>query len=301
MSSVLVSVLINGVLLGCVYSLFAVGLTISFGMMRVFNVAYGSVVTFAVIEAGAHAAHASLPVTLVLGTVVGGLITGAIQLVAVLPLEYRGLDITARGEATFLTTLAAWLILFGLNVNKLGSSAGGAGNFPSYSLLSGEVSIGSVHVQTGYIVAAVAAIALIAAVWYVIMRTQVGRSLRAIASDFRMAEMLGINVKAYSLGGAVVVGMVAGFAGVLLAGIFLSYDSGFGDTFLLRGFAIVVVAGIGSIGGTLAGGIILGLSESLISYYIGGDWVTTGSALIIAAILIARPNGLFGRQADDRA
>jgi branched-chain amino acid transport system permease protein len=300
MSSVLVSVLVSGLLLGCVYSLFAVGLTISFGMMRVFNVAYGSIVTFAVIEAGAHAAHVSLPVTLLLGTVVGGLITGAIQLLAVLPLEYRGLDLTARGEATFLTTLAAWLILFGLNVNKLGAAAGGAGNFPSYSLLSGDVKVGGVHVQSGYLVAAGAAIVLITVVWFVIMRTQVGRSLRAIASDFRMAELLGINVKAYSLGGAVVVGMVAGFAGVLLAGIYLSYDSGFGDTFLLRGFAIVVVAGIGSIGGTLVGGVILGLSESLISYYIGGDWVITGSALVIAAILIVRPNGLFKRQTVDR-
>jgi branched-chain amino acid transport system permease protein len=270
-------------------------------MMRVFNVAYGSMVTFVVIEVGAHAAHLALPVALLLGTAIGGLLAGAIQLVAVLPLEYRGLDLTARGEATFLTTLAAWLILFGLNVDKIGSSAGGAGHFPTYSLLSGDLSIGSVHVQKGYIVAAVAAIVLVAAVWFVIMRTQVGRSLRAIASDFRMAEMLGINVKAYSLGGAVIVGMVAGLAAVLLAGIYLGYDSGFGDTFLLRGFAIVVVAGIGSVGGTLVGGLILGLSESLISYYIGGDWVTTGSVLVIAAILIARPSGLFGRKAVNRA
>jgi branched-chain amino acid transport system permease protein len=301
MSSVFISVVINGVLLGTVYSLFAVGVTISFGLMRVFNVAYGSIVTFAVIEAGAHAAGTSFPVTLLLGTVIGGLVGGAIQLVAVLPLEYRGLDATARGEATFLTTLAAWLILFGLNVNKLGSNAGGGGSFPSYSLLSGDIAIGGVHIKSGYIVAAIAAVVLIAAVWFVVMRTQVGRSLRSIASDFRMAELLGINVKLYSVGGSVIVGMVAGFAGVLLAGIFLGYDSGFGDSFLLRGFAIVVVAGIGSIGGTLVGGIILGLSESLISYYIGGDWVTTGSALVIAAILIAKPNGLFGREAVDRA
>ena len=91
--------------------------------------------------------------------------------------------------------------------------AGGGGSFPSYSVLSGDIAIGGVHIKSGYIVAAIAAVVLIAAVWFVVMRTQVGRSLRSIASDFRMAELLGINVKLYSVGGSVIVGMVAGFAG----------------------------------------------------------------------------------------
>jgi branched-chain amino acid transport system permease protein len=137
--------------------------------------------------------------------------------------------------------------------------------------------------------------------WLIVQRTQVGRSLRAIATNVAMAELIGINVRTYSTASAVITGALGGLAGALLATIFVSFDTSFGDQFFVRGFEVVVVAGLGSILGTLVGGVGLGLTETLIAYYGGGAWTTAGGVVLIALILILRPNGLFGRQEVGRA
>ena len=95
--------------------------------------------------------------------------------------------------------------------------------------------------------------------------------------------------------------MFAGIAGVLLASIFLGYSSSFGDTFLLRGFILVVVGGFGSTFGMLGAGVILGAFEALLGYYGGSAWSSAGGAALLALILVFRPNGLFGKPVVDRA
>ena len=264
MNWILVGVLVNGVLLGGIYALFAVGLTLSFGAMRVFNVAYGSLMTFAIAEAANHFTHAPYLLVLLGGVLFGGLMGGLIEIVAVMPLRGRRLSRDQFGETTFLTTLGVLLILDSINFR---ATKGTYHSSPTTHLLQQGITVGRIHILSGYVVGAV----------------------------------VGVDVRSYAVGSAVVSGMTAGLAGVLLASVFFAFDSSFGDTFLLRGFAIVVLAGIGSIGGTLAGGVILGLTENLLGYYGGISWVSAGGPLIIAIILVIRPNGLFGRREAIRA
>ena len=298
MNWILVGVLVNGILLGGIYALFAVGLTISLGAMRVFNVAYGSLMTFAIAEAANHFTHAPYLLVLLGGVLFGGLMGGLIEVVAVIPLRGRRLSRDQFGETTFLTTLGVLLILDSINFR---ATNGTYHSSPTTHLLQRGITLGRIHVLSGYVVGAAVAAVLVTAVAIVVAKTQAGRSLRAIASDSGMAALVGIDVRSYALGSAVVSGMTAGLAGVLLASVFYAFDSSFGDTFLLRGFAIVVLAGVGSIGGTLAGGVILGITETLLGYYGGISWVSAGGPLIIAVILIVRPAGLFGRREAIRA
>jgi branched-chain amino acid transport system permease protein len=296
---VLISVVINGVLLGLIYALFAVGLTISLGVMRVFNVAYGALITFAVIEGAGQLVGAPYLVVVLIAVVAGAAMAAAIELVAVWPIQRRSVNTDLRAEMTLLTTLAAWLILVGINSQQTGTASYKA--FPRNPLLSSGIILGDLHIQTGYVLGAAAVILVVVLTWLIVQRTQVGRSLRAIATNVAMAELIGINVRTYSTASAVITGALGGLAGALLATIFVSFDTSFGDQFFVRGFEVVVVAGLGSILGTLVGGVGLGLTETLIAYYGGGAWTTAGGVVLIALILILRPNGLFGRQEVGRA
>jgi branched-chain amino acid transport system permease protein len=293
------SVVINGILLGLIYTLFALGLTISLGVMKVFNVAYGTLITFAVAEAALRWPHAGYGLVVLVGIGAGAIMGAILELVTVTPLQRRDVNTERRSEATLLTTLAAWFILTGIIFKQ--TSGGAYETFPQNNVFLSTVSVGSIHVEAGYLIGAGVAIVVVALTWLGIEHTQAGRSVRAIAANGQMAELLGINVRRYSLATAAITGALAGLAGVILATLFISFQAGFGDQFLVRGFEIVVVAGIGSILGTLIGGMALGLTEALLSYYGGSAWTTAGGAIIVAVIIFIRPNGLFGRKEVDRA
>jgi branched-chain amino acid transport system permease protein len=266
--------------------------------MRVFNVAYGALVTFVVIQIVVYFPADPFYVVVIVGIAAGAAMGAAIELVAVTPLQRRTVSAEQRPEATLLTTLAVYLILSG--TNAIQTNGGQFEDFP-LNPLSRSFELFGLHLQYAYVVGAGLAIVLVALTWIVVERTQAGRSLRAIAENVQVAQIVGINVRKYSIGSAAVAGALAGLAGIVLATILVAVDISFGDQFLLRGFEIVVVAGIGSILGTLIGGILLGLSETLIAYFGGGSWTTLGGALVIAIIIIIRPHGLFGRREINRA
>lgn len=299
MNSGLITVIVSGVLLGLIYALFAAGLTIALGIMKVFNVAYGALITLVIIEVAQLFPDGPLILLILSGIGIGALLGAAVEVVGIRPLRRRGLTPEKFSEATFLTCLAVMLAVGGLNVIE--TDGGDFKKFPTSEVMSGNITIAGVNLQSGYIVGAAVAIVIIIACAWTLARTQVGRSLRAIAADADMAELLGINVTRYSLGASAITGALAGLSGVLLASILTSFDVTFGDTFLLRGFAIVVLAGLGRITGALAAGVILGVSETLLGYYGGSGWSMAGAMLLIAVILVVRPNGLFGRAGAERA
>jgi branched-subunit amino acid ABC-type transport system permease component len=285
---ILISILIDGVLLGLIYALFAVGLTVALGVMRVFNVAYGAISAFAVMEAGIRVPGAPYLAVVLAAMLAGAGISVAVELVAVTPVQGRFEGADHRAATTLLTTLGAWLILSG--VNTILPSRGAARS----SALTGVITLGDLRIQTGYLASAAIVIAAVLVVHLVIVRTQLGRSLRAIAANVQMAQLVGINVRLYSALSAAIAGAFAGLAGILFATIFAGFDAG--GQFLLRGFEIVVVAGLGSVLGTLPGAVALGVTENLLSYFGASSWSTTGGAIMLALVLLVRPRGLFGRR-----
>jgi branched-chain amino acid transport system permease protein len=292
--------ILNGVLLGGVYALFAVGLTLLLGIVGVFDVAHGA--EFALVAiAGAKIAQstgAGLLLLCVIGCAIGAGLGLALEFVAVRPIRRRGVGIgDASLRATLISTLA---VLLALNAVNIGWTNGQPFRYPSRFSYGGFL-VAGISIQYIYVVAFLVATVVLILLWFGVRRTQQGRALRAVAEDGEAAEMLGVSVNAYSAMSLAVSGALAGLAGILLGVAFSAVDYGFGDNFLYRGFVIVIIGGLGSILGTLAAGVLLGVAEGLVSYFIGGQWQPAVAFTALMLVLVLRPSGLFGVKEVDRS
>jgi branched-chain amino acid transport system permease protein len=145
------------------------------------------------------------------------------------------------------------------------------------------------------------AIVLMIIVWLAVNRTQSGRAVRAIAMDEDAVGMLGVNANWLKLATVTLSGALAGIAGALLALSFGAVDYTTGTSQLLRGFCVVILGGIGSVAGALAGGLLLGLAEGLTIYWFGTSWQAAAAFVILIVFLMFRPQGIFGKPEVDRA
>jgi branched-chain amino acid transport system permease protein len=256
-----------------------------------------TLVTIAVI---AIAERVSLPLSLLLvvAALLGAGVGMIVEVLAVTPLQRTWRSGEERSEATFISTLAMFLILESVALNVTNA---GYVRFPPKVFPVSSIAIAGLVISVGYLVSAVMGVGLIAAAWVTVRWTQVGRSLRAIAADPQMAGMLGINVMRYSFGSAIAGGAMAGLAGVLLAGLLASVTYQFGDQFLLRAFTVIVLGGLGSIPGVLVGSVIVAIVEALAIYFGASAWSLLTSGLLIMIVLVVRPQGIFGRERVDRA
>jgi branched-chain amino acid transport system permease protein len=137
--------------------------------------------------------------------------------------------------------------------------------------------------------------------WLVVNRTQVGRAVRAIAMDDEAVGMFGVNANILKLATLAASGALAGVAGALLALSFGAIDFSTGGTQLLRGFCVVILGGIGSVAGALAGGLLLGVAEGLTLYFFGSSWQSAAAFVLLLTFLLLRPQGIFGKPQVDRA
>lgn len=298
--SVFISLLVSGTLIGGVYALFAIGLSLLLGVMRVFTVAHGAVLTataLIVITIAHHTGWTWLPL-IGLGALVGGAWGIPLEFLAIRPFRSGRLLTSDMEHATLISTFALLYIANALMVHYTEAQVL---YFPFHVYPTGAITIGGIGEGIIYYINFGFALGLIALLAAVVRFTQFGRAIRAIASDFRAAQLLGINVNVYSLATSVIACSLAGIAGVLLGFAFNSVDYSFGDNLLYQGFVIVVLGGIGSIWGTLVAAVLLSLLQSEIGYHAGGDWASIISFGALIVILIARPQGFFGRLEPERA
>ncbi len=280
--------LVNGLLLGGLYALVALGLSVVFGVLRLINLAHGELLI-----AGAYLAYvlneqlglgpfAALPIVVV---VVGG-IAYVLQRFLLTGLLLRG----AEGAlvATFgLSLLAQGLFSqwFSSNPKALNSSLATAG-----------VALGSIHTRTSYLVAFGIAAVLCTAAHLLLTRTRTGTRVRAAAADPATAGLMGIDVRGiyaitFALGA-----VLAALAGVLV-GVTFSFTPTTGTSYLLIGIAVVVVGGVGNVLGTFAGALVLGLIQSVAAQVFGGGYRDLAVYLVFFIVLAARPQGLLTRNA----
>jgi branched-chain amino acid transport system permease protein len=284
-TQLLVFQVLNGLGIGMIYFLLSVGLTLVFGLMRFVNFAHG-----AFYLAAAYVAYA---ITLASGSIGWALLAGPLTVALMAVLLERFLlrhTYAMPHEAQILITFAVALLIqesIILFFDPLAKSV------PVPAQLSGIVFLGP-YVYPAYRLAVVAAAAVVALVlWAVVERTRFGAILRAGAENAEMVGLLGINVNrvfmaAFALGGA-----LAGLAGVLAAPLrgvepFMSTEA------LGIAFVVIVVGGLGSFAGALAGGLLIGLVQSVMSTL----WPEGAQLMIYASmafVLLLRPQGLFGR------
>jgi len=277
--------IIEGVLLGGVYALFALGLSLIFGIMRLVNLAHGDLILLA--------AYLVLSVTTVLGVplAAASLLVIVVMFAAGFALQRLVLERVLGDDI-----LPPLLVTFGLSIViqnglLLGYGAdsrrlqAGAFESSSVTLLPG-LSIGLAPLAA--LLTAVAAVALLQLIFY---RTSLGRAFRATADSPPIAQLMGINernVYAIAVGLSVAVSVIA----AITFGIRANFDPSIGPARLLYAFEAVIIGGLGSLWGTLAGGIVLGLAQT-IGARINPEWQILAGHLTFLAVLMVRPRGLF--------
>ena len=277
--------IIEGVLLGGVYALFALGLSLIFGIMRLVNLAHGDLILLA--------AYLVLSVTTVLGV---PLAASSLLIVVVMFAAGFALQRLVLERVLGDDILPPLLVTFGLSIViqnglLLGYGADSrrlqAGAFESSSVtLVPGLSIGLAPLAA--LLTAVAAVALLQLIFY---RTSLGRAFRATADSPPIAQLMGINersVYAIAVGLSVAVSVIA----AITFGIRANFDPSIGPARLLYAFEAVIIGGLGSLWGTLAGGIVLGLAQT-IGARINPEWQILAGHLTFLAVLMVRPRGLF--------
>ncbi len=292
--------LVNGIVVGALYSLIALGFSMVYGVLKLLNFAHGDlymVGAFAgyfVIQwfGGSKALTIPVPLLLVIMFVLAAAFTGGLG-VAIERFAYRPLRnapriaplITAIGISFFLENAA--LLLFGGQFRIYNTS--------DFIPFSSGFQIGSVSVDAVQIMVVVLGIALMIALQQLVVRTKLGKQMRAVAADREAAEMLGINVNftiaaTFFLGSA-----LAGVAGVMAGLLFNQVTNTIGFLAGLKAFTAAVVGGIGSLPGAMLGGLLIGMAESFITGYVSSTFTNLLGFGLLIAVMLVRPSGLLGQ------
>lgn len=282
-----INVIIQGVLIGGLYALFAAGLSLIFGVMRLVNIAHGDFIVgaayLAMVTMQVTGLHPLLSLVIVVPLMAG--IGYAIQLG--LLNRVLGGDILPPLIVTFGLSIIlqnAFLTTFSADSQKLNAGALEVGSLP---LMPG-VDIGYMPLLTF-----VAAVAIIAGLQFLFYRTALGRAFRATSDDGEIAQIMGLdNRRVFAWAMALSMAVVA-VAGVFLA-IRSSFDPFMGPSRLIFGFEAVIIGGLGNLWGTLAGGVILGVAQGLGAQIDPGFQLLAGHIAFLV-ILAVRPRGLFPR------
>ncbi len=284
------NVLIQGSLLGGLYALFAIGLSLSFGIMRLVNIAHGDLIVLC--------AYVALIV------VQGTGLDPVSSLIIVLPVMFVAGYLLQRGLLNFTLEgglLPPLLVTFGISViiqNALLLGFGAythrlqQGAIETQSLvLPGDIAIGVYPV----IIFAVAVLS-IAGLQLLFFKTKIGRAFRAASDDADTAELMGIN-KRHLFALAMAIAMIFTALAAVLFAIRTNFDPASGPTRLILAFEAVIIGGLGSMWGTLIGGMILGIAQA-VGAALSPTWQILAGHLAFLVILIILPSGLFPRTRD---
>ncbi len=285
-----VNAIVQGVLLGGLYALFATGLSLAFGVMRLVNLAHGDLSILAAFLLVAIVDAVGIDPWIGLWLVVPAMF------VIGYALQYGLLNrALAGGElAPLLVTFGLSIILQNVLLEVFTADSRGldAGAIETSSIrITEQLSVGWFPLVTFLV-----SVVLLGVLQLVLSRTRVGRALRATADDPRTAQLMGIdNRRIYALA------MGIALATVALAGVFLGMRTTFGPAIgparLIFAFEAVIIGGLGSLWGTLVGGVVLGVAQTIGAQVSPGWGVLTGH-LVFLAVLATRPTGLFARQVE---
>jgi len=285
--TLLIEVIVLGLLVGGVYAMLSVGLTLIFGVMRIINFAYGDFVVlgmYVTLLANEHLginpyvmAVIVAPIFFVLGALVYGTV--------LLPLANRE---NSHLNQTIVTLGISLIIL-----NLLTMKAGSTSRILSTSLTAASIRIGSITIRSAYAVAFGLAVVVTVALWLWLRNTRAGKGVRAVAQDRTAAELLGISThrsEMMTFGIGTALAAVAGAVMIPFYAVTPQADV----PLALIAYVTIVLGGLGSVPGAIAGGLIIGLVESLTSFYINNELSTAFYLGVFVLVLVIRPFGLFG-------
>jgi len=289
MATEIYQAIVDGILVGGVYALMAVGLTLIFGVLDIINIAQGILVVF-----GAYLSY-TLSVRLNIGLFVGLLVTVPAMFVLGVAIQWafiRPLRGRERTSMTLLVTYAVALIIEGVLYQIYG---------PDYKQLSAWYVTSSVHVLGFYLpyiylFGFALAVILVVVLYLMLYRTRFGRSVRATMQDETAARLIGIDTRRVAaLTFGVGVGVTA-VGGMMFGATSGGFNPNSGYDLISRLLAIIILGGLGSIGGALVASIFMLTLESLVDIW-SPNWAIAVFYAALVIVLVFRPTGFFGRQA----
>lgn len=283
--------IVNGLILGSQYGLFAVGLALIIGAMRILNLAHAVLFT-----AGGYAAFHfaqsfdALPVwaLILIAGVVGGLLSGILlEAVGLAPLRRRG---TGDEIAVALLTVGfAEAAVSGIGLVE--------GTEPKSVAIERDIvtRIGDATVTFPGLLSVVVALILFAGLYWIVQRTRLGLKIRTVASSAADGELIGLNSARIIRLTVVTAAVLAGIGGALYVSNIGTIDPLIGNDLLVKGAAIVVVGGLGSVGGAVFVAYLVGFAETFTVVFASADLREVAALALLVVILLVRPQGLFGR------
>jgi branched-chain amino acid transport system permease protein len=281
--------IINGLFLGSIYALFALGYTLVFGVLDILNLAHAAVFMLGAFVALAlvGSAHLHIVVALPLAVIFTGLLGLVLERIAFRPLRDRananlsGL-ISSLAMATIFEAIA--LEVWGPNVSR----------FPFGTLPDRQIAfLGGVVSRLQVTIFVIALLMFLGLTWLV-TRTRLGRELRAVAESPRAARILGVNVDRAIAASFFISSALGGAAGVLFGLAFNSISPDMGRSVELKGLSVIILGGMGSMPGAVVAGFALGLTEVFVVAHLGGSYRDVVSFAGLFLVLVLRPRGLFG-------
>ena len=292
----------NGLAVGGVYALVALGYTMVYGVLRLINFAHGELFTL-----GAYLGFTFLASSFAggrLGTAAGLvvlalLVAGLVGLSGVL-LEraaYRPLReaprlsavVSALGASIFLQN--ALMLVYGARFQV----------YPEEALPTGSVPIGPARVPAMRVAVVLVSVALMAALWLFVNRTRMGTAIRAVALDRDAARLSGIDVDAVVRTVFLVGPALGGVAGLMVGLTYGQVGFTMGWSYGMKAFTAAILGGIGNVPGAMLGGFLLGLAEALGSAYVSSAWKDAIAFVVLIAVLLVRPTGLLGERVAEKA
>ena len=301
---------LNGLSIGSVYAIFALGYTLVFSILGIINFAHGAIFTLGAyftysLAGGAFGfngllANASLPIqlpfiiALLFGSILAGIAGVIVERLAFKPLRVRGADplltlVSSLGAAVVIVNLIQYLV--GAEIYTFPANA--YGNLPAainFGTAEKPITIRTIQV----IIFGVSAI-ILTVLTYLISFTKIGKALQAVAEDATTASLLGINPERYILLTFFLSGFLGGLAGTLVGSSVSIAGPYFGIAFGLKGLGVIVLGGLGNIPGAVVGGLVIGLAEAFVPSEYSGYKEAIAFALLFIMLLV-RPQGLLGKE-----
>jgi branched-chain amino acid transport system permease protein len=286
----LIQQLVNGLFIGSVYALFALGYTLIFGVLDILNLAHASIfmlgafTTLIMVLKGVPLAFAIAG-----GAIAGGLFGVLLDRIAFWPLRRR----QAGPLAPLISSIAVGMIYVALANGYFGPDVR---HFPFDVVRTPTITIGPATFTLMQLIIFVVSIALMVGLQALLRYTRLGAAIRAVAENPRAAQLVGIDLESVYAQTFFIASALGAVAGVLFALNFNAVSSLMGSTVELKGLAVIILGGMGSIPGSLIGGLLIGLSEDLTVAYLSSSYRDAIVFAILFLVLIVRPGGLLGRR-----
>jgi branched-chain amino acid transport system permease protein len=281
--------LLNGIVVGSVYALFALGFTLIFGVNRVMNMAHGGVFMWGAF-AGLYSVtllHAPFIIAVLVGALGGGLASVLLDWTAFRPLRRQN----APEFSAIVSSIGASLIFLSvaqqLTATRVMRFPFGIFPIVAFNLFGLRIQL------LQLVIIGIVALMVVGLLFY-LYRTSFGRQIRAVAFSEHTSKLLGINPTAVNFQVFFISGALAGIAGVLIGIVFNSVQFMMGEPLLLRAFVVVVLGGLGSIPGALVAGLLIGLIQTLTVAYLSAGLADALVFSTLFLVLLVRPTGLFG-------